>query len=171
VTGPAWAGMLPPRAGWRRITEISGRTTRAVAAELVAEFRARTEELPPERRTRAELDTLAEELWARPLRVPAGERTAGQVPLRAVHAAYALGFLREPPGADDPVVVLSTAGWVRLRTGYGSVAVRERPAVPALALFPTTTKAVRMPKPTPSPTSRASSAAPAASTSPRPSLP
>lgn len=132
VTGPAWAGLLPPQSGWRRAAEIPGPKVREVAAEAVAEFRARTEGLPPERRTRAELDALAEELWTRPF-TGAGEV---EVPLRIVHAAYALGFLRAAPGGDDAVAVLSAGAWVRLRTGYGSVAVRSRSAATGLTVSP-----------------------------------
>lgn len=127
VTGPSWAGVLPPRAGWQRTGEIPGAGVRAIAAQVVAEFRTRTEALPQERRTRSELDALAEELW---------ERQYGGVGLRVVHAAYALGFLRVPPGGEDTVAVLTAGTWVRLRTGYGSVAVRTRSAAAGLTVSP-----------------------------------
>lgn len=135
VTGPAWAGLLPPRGGWRRIAQLPGQTVRGVAVEVVAEFRARTEKLPRERRTRAELDALAEELWGR------GFGPGDAVPLRVVHAAYALGFLRVPPqdraaDAEDVVALLGAGPWVRLRTGYGSVALRGRSAVAGLTVSP-----------------------------------
>jgi hypothetical protein len=133
VTGPAWAGLLPPRGGWRRIAEIPAPAVRGVAAEIVAEFRTRTEALPSERRTRAELDAVAEELWGRPF---AG---AAAVTLRVVHAAYALGFLRVPPGgvaSEEPVVLLSAGAWTRVRTGYGSVAVRGGSAAAGLTVSP-----------------------------------
>ena len=132
VTGPAWAGLLPPRGGWRRVTELEPAVVRALAARVVAEFRSRTEALVPERRTREELDALAEELWQRPL--PGG--TTG-VTLRVVHAAHALGFL--PAGDADggePVAVLAAGVWLRLRTGYGSVAVRGASAASGLSVSP-----------------------------------
>lgn len=127
VTGPSWAGLLPPRGGWQRIAEVPGAEMRATAAQVVAEFRTRTERLPQQRRTRQELDALAEELWTRPYR---------GVTLRAVHAAYALGFLREPPGGPDEAAVLSAGPWVRIRTGYGSVAARSRTATGGLTVSP-----------------------------------
>ncbi|HEY5836306.1 hypothetical protein [Streptomyces sp.] len=132
VTGPAWAGLLPPRGGWQRIAEMPAAPVRGVAAEAVAEFRARTEGLPQERRTRRELDALAEELWGRSF------GPGGAVTLRVVHAAYALGFLRVPPGegAQDVAVLLSAGAWVRLRTGYGSVAVRGASATSRLTVSP-----------------------------------
>ena len=135
VTGPAWAGMLPPRGGWQRVAGLDAAAVRAVALRAVAEFRARTEALVPERRTRAELDALAEEMWSRPL--PGG---ATGVTLRVVHAAHALGFLPVPgpePGAeDDRVAVLAAGPWLRLRTGYGSVAARGASGARGLTVSP-----------------------------------
>ncbi|WP_329132122.1 hypothetical protein OG552_12115 [Streptomyces sp. NBC_01476] len=132
VTGPAWAGLLPPRAGWRREAEIDAGAVRELAARVVAEFRARTEALVPEQRTRAELDALAEELWRRPL--PAGS-AAQEVTLRVVHAAHALGFL-PAQGREDTVAVLAAGAWVRLRTAYGSVAMRGASAGSGLTVSP-----------------------------------
>jgi hypothetical protein len=135
VTGPAWAGVLPPRGGWRRVAELEAAEVREVAARAVAEFRARTEALVPERRGRAELDALAEELWQRPL--PGG---GAGVTLRVVHAAHALGFLparRSGEVADEAVAVLTSGPWVRLRTGYGSVAMRGTSPGTGLLVSPT----------------------------------
>ncbi|MFD5101696.1 hypothetical protein [Streptomyces albidochromogenes] len=118
VTGPPWAGVLPPRGGWRQVPGLPGPDAmRAAVAAAVAEFRARDEALAPEDRTRAARDRIGREIWSRTL----GDT---ELPLRAVHAAHSLGFLR--PGADPAAVaLLSAAGWLRLRTPYGSVAVRR----------------------------------------------
>ena len=127
VTGPAWAGLLPPRSGWQRVEGLpSADDIRAAAAAGVAEFRTRTEQLAPDARTRAALDAIADDIWSRQL-------GATGLPLRAVHAAHALGFLRPvrmpapaPGGASPDSLALLTAGpWLRLRTPYGSVAVRR----------------------------------------------
>ncbi|MEW2217921.1 hypothetical protein AB0939_01205 [Streptomyces sp. NPDC006990] len=115
VTGPSWAGVLPPRGGWREFARVPVDAVGSVAAAAVGEFRERAEKLPPERRGRQTLDALAEEIWSRPL-----GRT--QLPLRAAHAAHALGFLR----GTDPAALLESGAWLRLRTVYGSVAVRSR---------------------------------------------
>ncbi|MET9861053.1 hypothetical protein ABZY93_17385 [Streptomyces smyrnaeus] len=115
VTGPSWAGVLPPRGGWREFARVPVDAVGSVAAAAVGEFRERAEKLPPERRARQTLDALAEEIWSRPL-----GRT--QLPLRAAHAAHALGFLR----GTDPAVLLESGAWLRLRTAYGSVVVRRR---------------------------------------------
>lgn len=120
VTGPPWAGVLPPRSGWRSEAGLPtpGELGKMVAA-AVAEFRSRTQELAPERRTRAELDGIGREIWS---------RTVGEtrLPVRAVHAAQSLGFLR-PRGAagQGELGLLSSGAWLRLRTPYGSIAVRR----------------------------------------------
>ncbi len=119
VTGPSWAGLLPPRSGWRRVADLSPGGVRKHAADVIAEFRERTEVLPPEERTRERVDALAEEIWDR--RLP-----GTSLPLRAVHAGHALGFLR----GDDAVALYEAGSWLRLRTAYGSVIARDSAAVP-----------------------------------------
>ncbi|OEJ51641.1 hypothetical protein BGM19_14605 [Streptomyces agglomeratus] len=121
VTGPPWAGVLPPRGGWRQVPGLPHPDAmRGVVAAAVAEFRARDEALAPEERTRAARDRIGREIWSRTL----GET---ELPLRAVHAAQSLGFLRAGrPGTDPGAVALFAAGgWLRLRTPYGSIAVRR----------------------------------------------
>ncbi|MEU2392003.1 hypothetical protein [Streptomyces sp. NPDC007369] len=132
VTGPPWAGVLPPRGGWRQVAGLPGpEAMRAAVAGAVAEFRARDEALPPQHRTRSERDRIGRDIWSRTL----GDT---ELPLRAVHAAQSLGFLRPlrsavaagpagpgPAAAADPVALLASGGWLRLRTPYGSIAVRR----------------------------------------------
>ncbi len=118
VTGPPWAGVLPPRGGWRAEPGLPAPgELRAMVSAAVAEFRTRTQELAPERRTRAELDRIGREIWS---------RTVGdtRLPVRAVHAAQSLGFLR-PQSAAEETALLSSGAWLRLRTPYGSIAVRK----------------------------------------------
>ncbi|MFE7171484.1 hypothetical protein [Streptomyces sp. NPDC057616] len=115
VTGPPWAGVLPPRGGWRGEPGLPAPDAlRATVQAAVAEFRSRTQELAEERRTRAELDAIGREIWS---------RTVGdtRLPVRAAHAAQSLGFLR----AGVPVDLFSSGAWLRLRTPFGSVAVRR----------------------------------------------
>ncbi|MFE3636039.1 hypothetical protein [Streptomyces cellostaticus] len=118
VTGPPWAGVLPPRGGWRPEPGLPvPDALRTTVAAAVTEFRSRTEELTPERRTRAELDRIGRDIWS---------RAVGDTPLpvRAVHAAQSLGFLGPGTGAAD-TGLFSSGAWLRLRTPYGSVAVRR----------------------------------------------
>ncbi|MFF9910324.1 hypothetical protein [Streptomyces sp. NPDC013457] len=124
VTGPPWAGVLPPRGGWEPVEglPVAERLRGAVAA-AVAEFRSRDEELPQERRTRAERDRIGREIWSRTV-------AETGLPLRAVHAAQSLGFL---PGEGVPVALLASGPWLRLRTPYGSIAVRTAPSSLLLA--------------------------------------
>ncbi|MFF0645708.1 hypothetical protein [Streptomyces tendae] len=135
VTGPPWAGVLPPRGGWRTEAGLPAPDAlRALVAAAVAEFRTRTGELAPEDRTRAELDRVGREIWSRSV----GDTG---LPVRAVHAAQSLGFLRSrrtPPGpgavtgagsgpdlGEDAPKLLSSGAWLRLRTPFGSVALRR----------------------------------------------
>ncbi|MFE4212287.1 hypothetical protein [Streptomyces sp. NPDC056844] len=116
VTGPPWAGMLPPRGGWQERPGLPDPVDlRHRLADAVAEFRARDAALPEERRTRAERDLIGRDIWS---------RTVGdtELPLRAVHAAQSLGFLR--PAPDFPVALLTAGAWLRLRTPFGSIALR-----------------------------------------------
>ncbi|MGW3290607.1 hypothetical protein ACWDR3_38835 [Streptomyces sp. NPDC001002] len=115
VTGPPWAGVLPPRGGWKPVPGLPAPDVlRALVGAAVAEFRSRTQELAPELRTRAELDRIGREIWS---------RTVGDTPLpvRVLHAAQSLGFLR---GASGDWRLFSSGAWLRLRTAYGSIAVR-----------------------------------------------
>ncbi|MFF3758104.1 hypothetical protein [Streptomyces sp. NPDC002185] len=118
VTGPPWAGVLPPRGGWEPVPGLPDAAgMRGAVAAAVTEFRARDEELPEERRTRTEREALGRAIWSRTL-------GATGLPLRAVHAAQSLGFL--PPG-DAPVALFASGPWLRLRTPYGSIALRTVP--------------------------------------------
>ncbi|MFB7465936.1 hypothetical protein ACFCZ1_20980 [Streptomyces sp. NPDC056224] len=136
VTGPPWTGVLPPRGGWRQLSGLPGAEEMGAAvAGAVAEFRARDEALPAQHRTRSERDRIGREIWSRTL----GDT---ELPLRVVHAAQSLGFLRpvrstvpaatprtaanpRPATAPDPVALLAAGSWLRLRTPYGSVAMRR----------------------------------------------
>ncbi|MFF6777625.1 hypothetical protein ACFY8W_29295 [Streptomyces sp. NPDC012637] len=121
VTGPPWAGVLPPRGGWEPVAGLPPVTEmRGAVAAAVTEFRGRDEALPEERRTRAERDRIGREIWSRTL--------AGTgLPLRAVHAAQSLGFLPPLPDEELPVALFASGPWLRLRTPYGSIALRTVP--------------------------------------------
>jgi hypothetical protein len=116
VTGPPWAGLLPPRGGWQQRPGLPGPADLLTTlADAVAEFRARDAALPEERRNRAERELIGRDIWSRTV----GET---ELPLRAVHAARSLGFLRPAPGFS--VALLTSGPWLRLRTPFGSIALR-----------------------------------------------
>ncbi|KOV38957.1 hypothetical protein ADK60_01475 [Streptomyces sp. XY431] len=118
VTGPAWAGLLPPRTGWRPVGEPPAAQVYGEVMAAVREFRERSEAVPAHHRTRPVLDALADEIWSRPL------TALPELPLRAAHAARVIGFL-------DPVAPLTVhraGGWLRLSAPAGSVALRTAAA-------------------------------------------
>ncbi|MEV6977997.1 hypothetical protein [Kitasatospora sp. NPDC093806] len=118
VTGPAWAGLLPPRTGWRPVGEPPVDRVYPELMAAVREFRERSEAVPAHHRTRAVLDALADEIWSRPV------GALPELPLRAAHAAYVIGFL----GPRSPLTVHRAGGWLRLSAPAGSVAVRTAAA-------------------------------------------
>ncbi|MCC9306327.1 hypothetical protein LN042_04250 [Kitasatospora sp. RB6PN24] len=122
VTGPAWAGMLPPRTGWQPLGSTDVDLVMPQLMESVREFKVRADEVPEHHRSRAVLDRIADEIWARPL------AALPEVPLRAAHAAYRIGFLH--PGA--PLTAHRAGGWLRLTAPHGTVALRT--AVPGAGL-------------------------------------
>lgn len=130
VTGPPWAAMLPPRAGWTTLAMLPIPDLVREVAVAVGRFRGQMEALATEERTRAALDRIAEDVWSKTLRGAPGTN----LPLRAAHAAASLGFL----GAVDAGAearVLAAGGWLRLDAPYGSVSVR-RSGGPGLLLSP-----------------------------------
>lgn len=123
VTGPAWAGLLPPRTGWQPVGEPPASEVYPELMAAVREFKERSEQVPEHHRTRAVLDELADEIWSRPL------GALPELPLRAAHAAYVIGFLK--PAA--PLAVHRAGSWLRLSAPAGSVVVR-RAAAPGAGL-------------------------------------
>ncbi|GAA2666833.1 hypothetical protein GCM10010400_29400 [Streptomyces aculeolatus] len=129
VSGPGWAGLLPPRGGWKPVAGLPRPEELHVAvAAGVAEFKARVEALPEEKRTRTEVDRIGGDIWSRTL-------ADTPLPLRAAHAARVFGLL--PPTADTAEPALLAAGnWLRLRTPYGSVALRRQGGLGRLGVTP-----------------------------------
>ena len=113
VSGPSWAGLLPPRSGWTTLAVVpAGSVFDAVRVGIEA-FGRRADLIAEEQRIRAVLDAIAADVWNRPV-------VAG-VPLRAAHAAELTGLL----GREGEVTALDTATWQRLSCPGGSVAVRK----------------------------------------------
>jgi hypothetical protein len=113
TAGPSWAGLLPPRTGWRPLGELPLRQLAEVVAQGNADFR-----FGALGRDRVALDNLAEEIWTREL--PHGVRW------RAAHAASAMGFLGpQPEHTTDFARVATHTRWLRLDTPYGTILERN----------------------------------------------
>ncbi|MEV6109963.1 hypothetical protein AB0M28_35450 [Streptomyces sp. NPDC051940] len=126
VTGSAWAGLLPPRSGWIPHPGLPpAADLRGAVGAAVAEFKSRVEILPEDKRTRSELDRIGADIWGRTL----GDTP---LPLRAAHAAHVFGLL----SPDAEATLLTSGPWLRLRTPYGSVAVRRTGGLPGLSVSP-----------------------------------
>ncbi|MFE0459405.1 hypothetical protein ACFW1A_09105 [Kitasatospora sp. NPDC058965] len=118
VTGPSWAGLLPPRAGWQLLGSAPADRVMPQLLASVAEFKERSAAVPEHHRTREVLDGIADEIWARPL------TALPELPLRAAHAAYRIGFLH--PGAQ--LTAHRSASWLRLTAPHGTVVLRTATA-------------------------------------------
>ncbi|MEZ0090306.1 hypothetical protein [Streptacidiphilus sp. EB129] len=117
VTGPAWAGLLPPRSGWEHVTDLPTAPLGAAVRAAVTEFRRETDDA----------DALAEAIWSRQVH-PSG------LTLRAVHAAHLVGLLQR----TDSVALHRHPAWLRLSGPRGYVITRRAPAIGAgLGLTPT----------------------------------
>lgn len=113
VTGPTWAGLLPPRTGWATLAVVPASSVFDAVRVGIEGFGRRVELVPEDQRSRAVLDAVAADVWNRPV-------VAG-IPLRAAHAAELAGLL----GREGEVTALDTATWQRLACPGGSVAVRK----------------------------------------------
>ena len=122
VPGPAWAGLLPPRAGWTTVATVPAAAVRDAVRVGVDAFTRRVDQLAADQRSAADLRAVAEQVWGRPV--------VGGVPLRAAHAAELMGLL----GREGEVTALASGGWLRLACPGGSVATHPGPAM-GLDLF------------------------------------
>ena len=107
ITGPAWAGLLPPRRGWEHLRDLPAEPLRAAVSAAVTEFR----------RESADQDALAESIWSRQVD-PSG------LTLRAVHAAQLVGLLHQ----SDHLALYRHPAWLRLAAPRGYVIIRRAPA-------------------------------------------
>lgn len=111
VSTVTWAGISPPRGGWRRVGEVrSGVLTdaaRSGVAEVAATVPAGTGEQLVQR--------VRAEVWGRD--IPGLE----YVPAGAGFAADSLGFLAD----DEAIPVFETGPWTRLSARRGHILVRR----------------------------------------------
>lgn len=112
VNTVTWAGISPPRGGWRAVGETVAPTLEAAARagidEVAAAIPAGTGEQLVQR--------VRSEIWGR------GIEGLEYVPAGAAFAAFSLGFL-----GDDVIGVFETGPWTRLSSRRGHVLVRQKP--------------------------------------------
>jgi hypothetical protein len=117
VTGPSWAGLLPPRTSWEHVADLDSALLDAAVQAAITEFRQEG----------ADPDALAESIWSRQVH-PSG------LTMRAVHAAHLVGLLRQ----SRTVALHRHPAWLRITAPRGAVIVRRAPALGAgLGLSPT----------------------------------
>lgn len=109
VVSAAWAGVLPPRGGWRSRGEIDAPSLSAVAEQGIARIAAALPESPGE----AVVRSVRARVW--------GAEIAPELPASAAFAAEAMGFLR----GERTAGFASTLTWTRLTTTRGHVIVRR----------------------------------------------
>jgi hypothetical protein len=118
ITGPSWAGLLPPRSGWEHVEDLATASLTAAVAAAIVEFRKAAEAAQGG-------DALAEAIWSRRVH-PSG------LTLRALHAAHLTGLLRQSP----QLALHRHASWLRLTAPRGSVAIRRSTPGLGLSLTP-----------------------------------
>jgi hypothetical protein len=112
VSTVTWAGISPPRGGWRPVGETSHELLEATAKAGIAEV---ADALPTGTGEQL-VQRVRAEVWGRPI------DGLEYVPAGAAFAAESLGFL-DPA---EPVQVLETGTWTRLTTQRGHTLIRRQ---------------------------------------------
>jgi len=113
VTTVTWAGISPPRGGWKLLGETDAALLTSAAAAGIDEVAATV----PRDSGAQVVQRVRAEVWGRPI---AGLEI---VPAGAAFAAVSLGFLPK----DEPVRLFETGPWTRLSTSRGHILVRRKP--------------------------------------------
>jgi len=113
VSSVTWAGITPPRGGWKPQGSTSALLLEAAAREGIAEVAS----VIPTGTGEQIVQRVRSEVWGRP--IPELEF----VPAGAGFAAVSLGFL----SAEEPVQLFETGPWTRLSTARGHILVRRKP--------------------------------------------
>lgn len=112
VNTVTWAGISPPRGGWRPLGETDAATLETAARAGIEEVA----EAIPAGTGEQLVQRVRSEVWGR------GVEGLEFVPTGAAFAAYSLGFL-----GDDLVMLFETGPWTRLSSRRGHVLVRRKP--------------------------------------------
>ena len=112
VNTVTWAGISPPRGGWRALGETDSATLETAARAGIDEVATAI----PEGTGEQLVQRVRSEVWGR------GVDGLEYVPAGAAFAAFSLGFI-----GDDPVRLFETGPWTRLTSRRGHVLVRRKP--------------------------------------------
>jgi hypothetical protein len=112
VSTVTWAGISPPRGGWRPV----GETTFELLASTAGRGIAEVAEAVPTGTGEQLVQRVRAEVWGRPI------DGLEYVPAGAAFAAESLGFL----SPDEPVAILETGTWTRLTTRRGHTLIRRQ---------------------------------------------
>jgi hypothetical protein len=112
VSTVTWAGISPPKGGWRPVGETTFELLEQTAKSGIAEVA----EAVPTGTGEQLVQRVRAEVWGRPM------EGLEYVPAGAAFAAESLGFL----AADEPVTILETGPWTRLTTRRGHILVRRQ---------------------------------------------
>ncbi|RXZ70452.1 hypothetical protein [Agromyces albus] len=112
VNTVTWAGISPPRGGWRPLGETDAATLETAARRGIDEVA----QAIPAGTGEQLVQRVRSEVWGR------GVEGLEYVPTGAAFAAYSLGFL-----GDDTVKLFETGPWTRLSSRRGHVLVRRKP--------------------------------------------
>lgn len=113
VGSVTWAGISPPRGGWRKVGDADAAVFERAATAGIDEVA----EAIPEGTGAQLVQRVRFEVWGREIEgyeyLPAG----------GAFAAHSLGFLNPP----EPIAVFETGPWTRLSTRGGHVLVHRKP--------------------------------------------
>lgn len=112
VNTVTWAGISPPRGGWRPLGQTDAATLESAARAGIDEVAAAV----PSGTGEQLVQRVRSEVWGRG--IPGLE----YIPAGAAFAAFSLGFL-----GDDIVSIFETGPWTRLSSRRGHVLVRRKP--------------------------------------------
>jgi hypothetical protein len=112
VNTVTWAGISPPRGGWRPLGQTDAATLESAARAGIEEVAAAV----PTGTGEQLVQRVRSEVWGRG--IPGLE----YIPAGAAFAGYSLGFL-----GDDTVSIFETGPWTRLSSRRGHVLVRRKP--------------------------------------------
>jgi len=112
VSTVTWAGISPPRDGWRPLGSLAPQLFEQAAHAGIEEVA----EMIPEGTGEQLVQRARAEVWSR------GIEGVEYIPAGAAFAALSLGFL----GSDD-IDLYETGPWTRLSTARGHVLVRQKP--------------------------------------------